>query len=114
VLLNAARLANPGTLSVILEKNKKIKIMKKLMTIVLILLSGIITASGQCSCNYSYSGTTDTLSFTNLSTVSNAHYYWNFGDGSGSNDVNPIHVFPDDGKYLVYLIVQIITKPGLM
>jgi hypothetical protein len=77
--------------------------MKKLTTIVLILVSGIITASGQCTCNYSYSGTNDTLTFTNLSTVSNAHYYWNFGDGDGSNSINPIHVYPDDGKYLVTL-----------
>jgi hypothetical protein len=35
--------------------------------------------------------------------VSNAHFYWNFGDGSGSNDLSPTHVFPDDGKYLVTL-----------
>ncbi len=31
------------------------------------------------------------------------HFYWNFGDGSGSNDFSPTHVFPDDGKYLVTL-----------
>lgn len=77
--------------------------MKKLTTLVLILVTGIIAAKGQCTCNYSYNGTTDTLTFTNLSVVSNAHYYWNFGDGSGSNSVSPTHIFPDNGKYLVTL-----------
>ena len=76
--------------------------MKKLMILVII-LARTITANGQCTPNYSWAGTTDTLSFTNLSSVSNAHYYWNFGDGSGSNDFSPTHAFPDDGKYLVTL-----------
>lgn len=62
-----------------------------------------IIVNGQCISNYSYSGITDTLTFTNLSTVSNSHFYWNFGDGSGSNDFSPSHIFPDDGKYLVTL-----------
>ncbi len=58
---------------------------------------------GQCIANYSYNANDDTLTFTNMSTISNAHFYWNFGDGSGSNDFSPIHVFPDDGSYLVTL-----------
>jgi hypothetical protein len=77
--------------------------MKKLIVLVIILtkISGV---NGQCNCNYNYSGSTiDSVIFSNLSTVSNAHYYWNFGDGSGSNDMNPVHVYPDDGKYLVTL-----------
>src|ERR1035437_9053057 len=77
--------------------------MKKLTSFILIFVTGIITANGQCTCTYSYSGTTDTLFFTNSSVVSNAHYYWNFGDGSGSNATNPVHIFPDNGKYLVTL-----------
>ena len=77
--------------------------MNRLLTLVIILVAKTITVNGQCTANYSYSGTTDTLTFTNQSSVSNAHFYWNFGDGSGSNDFSPIHVFPDDGKYLVTL-----------
>lgn len=77
--------------------------MNKLLTLVIILVARTITVNGQCTANYSYSGTTDTLTFTNQSSVSNAHFYWNFGDGSGSNELSPIHVFPDDGKYLVTL-----------
>jgi Secretion system C-terminal sorting domain/PKD domain len=77
--------------------------MNKLFTLVIFLVARTITVNGQCTANYSYSGTTDTLTFTNQSAVLNEHYYWNFGDGSGSNEFSPIHVFPDDGKYLVTL-----------
>jgi hypothetical protein len=77
--------------------------MNKLLKLVFILVARTITVNGQCTANYSYSGTADTLTFTNQSSVSNAHFYWNFGDGSGSNNFSPIHVFPDDGKYLVTL-----------
>lgn len=77
--------------------------MNKLLTLVIFLVTRTIVVNGQCAANYSYNGTTDTLTFANQSTVSNAHFYWNFGDGSGSNDFSPIHVFPDDGKYLVTL-----------
>lgn len=80
--------------------------MNKLLTLVIILSAWTITANGQCTANYFHSGTTDTLTFTNQSTLSNAHYYWNFGDGSGSNDFSPVHVFPDDGKYLVTLYAR--------
>jgi PKD repeat protein len=69
----------------------------------LFFITAHFTVTGQCSVNYSYNGTTDTLTFNNASTVSNAHYYWNFGDGSGSNEVNPTHIFPDNGDYLVTL-----------
>jgi hypothetical protein len=77
--------------------------MNKFLILTILLLTGMITVNGQCTADYAYAGTTDTLTFTNLSTVSNAHFYWNFGDGSGSNDLSPIHVFPDDGQYLVTL-----------
>jgi PKD repeat protein len=75
----------------------------KFFIILIILLVRTIAAIGQCSASYSYSGNSDTLTFTNESTVSNAHFYWNFGDGSGSNEFSPTHIFPDDGKYLVTL-----------
>src|SRR5579863_1221448 len=80
--------------------------MKKLIILILIIVSKISTVNGQCISNYSYTGVaTDTVDFTNLSVASNAHYYWNFGDGSGSNVINPIHVYPDNGEYLVTLYV---------
>ncbi|MCB9169849.1 MAG: T9SS type A sorting domain-containing protein, partial [Flavobacteriales bacterium] len=40
---------------------------------------------------------------TNLSSVANAHYYWNFGDGSTSYSTSPLHVFVESGTFLVTL-----------
>lgn len=77
--------------------------MNKILIFVILLVVRTFTVNGQCSANYSYSSNSDTLTFINQSTISNAHFYWNFGDGSGSNDISPVHVFPDDGKYLVTL-----------
>lgn len=45
--------------------------------------------------------------FTNNSTVTSgavSSLYWNFGDGSGSNQINPSHVFGSTGSYTVTLI----------
>lgn len=61
---------------------------------------------GQCACSYTYTVKSDTVTFTNTSSISNAHYFWNFGDGSGSNAVNPVHVFPDNGRYIVTLFAH--------
>lgn len=59
--------------------------------------------SQTCNALYSYGGNFENVQFTNQSSVSNAHYYWNFGDGTGSNIENPIHEFVENGKYLVTL-----------
>ena len=77
--------------------------MKKLLFIFLFFVLQSWKSDAQCTCNYSYTGTTDTLTFTNLSVVSNAHYYWNFGDGQTDYAINPVHVFPESGKYHVTL-----------
>ncbi len=78
--------------------------MKKLLFLALVsLLYEPVIA--QCVPSFSYSGSTDTISFMNSSVVSDAHYYWDFGDGSGSTVVSPLHIFPDDGEYLVTLYV---------
>lgn len=58
---------------------------------------------GQCISNFSHTAISDTVNFTNLSILSNSSYYWTFGDGNSSNLENPIHIFPDDGDYLVTL-----------
>lgn len=78
--------------------------MTKYKSIIILLIGLIKVTVGQiCTANYTYSGTGDFRSFTNSSIVSNAHYYWNFGDGEGSNQKDPAHIFPDDGTYLVTL-----------
>lgn len=78
--------------------------MTKSIFILLSFLVISLTFNAQtCVANYTNTGSADTITFTNNSTLSNPHYYWDFGDGSGSNVKDPIHIFPDDGKYLVTL-----------
>jgi PKD repeat protein len=59
-----------------------------------------------CTAAFSYAAQAERLIFNNNSTVTNAHYYWNFGDGTSSNYKDPIHEFSDNGKYLVTLYVN--------
>lgn len=54
-----------------------------------------------CKALFSYGAQFEKVSFYNQSTFSNAHYFWNFGDGTSSNLKNPIHEFPGNGNYLV-------------
>ncbi len=46
----------------------------------------------------------DTVKFTNQTTDWDT-LSWNFGDGSGSSEENPVHVYMDEGDYLVTLTV---------
>jgi PKD repeat protein len=41
-----------------------------------------------------------------ISPTSNIHFAWIFGDGSGSQDINPIHVYQQTGKYYVCLVAE--------
>lgn len=61
---------------------------------------------GQCNVLFSFSAYFQEVAFLNQSNVSNAHYFWNFGDGTGSNYKNPIHKFPETGTYLVSLYAK--------
>jgi gliding motility-associated-like protein len=46
------------------------------------------------------------VQFTSLATGSDS-IYWDFGDGSAlSAEANPLHIFPDTGRYSVMLIAQ--------
>lgn len=52
---------------------------------------------------YSINGTQ--VSFSNLS--ANADFYlWNFGDGTTSEEENPVHIFEQQGSYTVSLTVE--------
>jgi len=44
------------------------------------------------------------VTFQNLSSAN--HYYWDFGDGSGSIVANPVHCYTQPGKYDVRLVVS--------
>ena len=46
----------------------------------------------------------DPVIFNNNSANGNA-FYWDFGDGSFSNLINPIHLYPGPGNYTVTLVV---------
>ncbi|HAN00276.1 MAG TPA: hypothetical protein DCQ26_16910 [Marinilabiliales bacterium] len=43
--------------------------------------------------------------FINQSYGDISNYYWDFGDGTTSNEVNPVHQYPFEGSYLVSLEV---------
>jgi len=80
--------------------------MKKLIIFTVIVITTSTTVFGQCTSLFSYAAYFETVTFINQSNVSNAHYYWNFGDGIGSNFQNPIHDFPETGNYLVTLFAK--------
>ena len=61
--------------------------------------------SQSCTASFLYSGVNEYITFTNLSVIQDAHYFWDFGDGTGSNEENPIHKFPESGSYVVILYV---------
>lgn len=81
--------------------------MKKILpNFILYLMLRASLAIGQCTASYSFAANSETVNFANLSNVPNAHYFWNFGDGTGSNALNPVHTFPETGKYLVTLFAK--------
>lgn len=80
--------------------------MKKI-TLAAILLSAIAeTMQAQCTSLFSYTANFETASFANQSAISNGHFFWNFGDGTGSNLPSPSHRFPENGNYLVTLFAE--------
>jgi hypothetical protein len=85
---------------------KKRIAMKKTVIIALTTLLTTSAIGQSCMSLFSYGSTFETVSFINQSTVSNAHYWWNFGDGTSSHYENPIHTFPETGTYLVTLFVK--------
>ncbi len=52
--------------------------------------------------DFSYQIINDTILFNNLSSGASL-YYWIFGDGDVSNDINPNHVYSQNGTYKVQL-----------
>lgn len=80
--------------------------MKKIILLIAIVILKVTSTFGQCTSLFSYAAYFDEVTFINQSEVQNAHYFWNFGDGTGSNFQNPIHNFPETGKYLVTLFAK--------
>ena len=46
-----------------------------------------------------------TAAMTNTSTGAIDTYYWDFGDGTSSTDMNPTHLYADTGVFVVTLTV---------
>ena len=67
-----------------------------------------LSAQNSCEANFTYAlnQTTKTATFTNTSFGTNVHYYWNFGDNTGSTLANPVKTFGSGGTYTVCLTVM--------
>ncbi len=48
---------------------------------------------------------TNPVTCTNLSSGA-VSYYWNFGDGNTSTEINPSHIYQDVGEYQIYLVAK--------
>ncbi len=79
--------------------------MNKLIIILFLLVSNLLVGQN-CSTLFSYGAQFETVNFINQSNVSNAHYWWHFGDGTSSHYTNPVHTFPETGTYLVILFAK--------
>lgn len=51
--------------------------------------------------NYGFYSIEDPIQFTNSATEGFIAVSWDFGDGSVSSEINPVHVFKKEGSYLV-------------
>lgn len=80
--------------------------MKKLIALAAFATLNVATIFGQCTSLFSFSAYFENVTFINQSNIPNAHYFWNFGDGTGSNFENPAHKFPETGNYLVTLFAK--------
>jgi PKD repeat protein len=65
---------------------------------------------GSLSCNAEFTAQVDTLgnsiSLDNASQGTGLSYFWNFGDGAVSNEINPTHQYDYPGAYPVTLTVR--------
>ncbi len=80
--------------------------MRKLNTLIVVVLLNVTNVFGQCTSLFSFAAYFETVTFSNQSSVPNAHYFWNFGDGTSSYLQNPTHRFPETGDYLVTLFAE--------
>lgn len=70
---------------------------------------GISTASIEspvCKADFTYTINSNLVHFMDNSTGSIVSYIWDFGDNSGSNEQNPVHIYAKPGKYFVTLVVM--------
>lgn len=76
-----------------------------LMLSVLFLSQTLYAQSDSCNSNFTFSvGPEFSVEFINLSTGPGT-YWWDFGDGAGTNLTSPTHVYADEGDYTVVLTI---------
>lgn len=80
--------------------------MKKVLFTLFILSAFTEKYYSQCTSQFTFSAVNEQVYFTNQSTLNNAHYFWNFGDGTGSGYKNPVHKYPESGTYFVSLYIK--------
>jgi hypothetical protein len=56
--------------------------------------------------SFTFSRVDNTVAFTDTSTGGPTSWQWDFGDGNGSTQQNPVHTFAAPGSYIVVLTVQ--------
>jgi PKD repeat protein len=77
------------------------------LTLVLLFIGFVITAQ-TITADFTYTQSCETFNFTDKSSSTGgsiASYLWDFGDGESSDEQNPVHVYADEGNYLVILTV---------
>jgi PKD repeat protein len=55
---------------------------------------------------FTFQASGNTVNFADKSTGNPTSWLWNFGDGSSSNQQNPVHTYPTAGNYTVTLTVS--------
>ncbi len=71
----------------------------------IILLTDFIVVMGQPTAGFDFSYNGNEIVFDNMSSQSN-DYAWIFGDGETSSDMNPTHIYVNNGNYTVQLIAS--------
>ncbi|RLD46480.1 MAG: hypothetical protein DRI94_14745 [Bacteroidetes bacterium] len=66
---------------------------------------GLAIVYHQPTANFSYTANILDVSFTNNSTNSDT-YFWDFGDNSTSNAINPLHTYAQEQVYNVMLVAE--------
>lgn len=85
--------------------------MKHIYLITLVIASFIANIPGaqaQCTAGFTYTASGTALSFTDTSADSTGvimGWNWDFGDGNGSNEQNPVHIYSAAGQYAVSLSI---------
>ncbi len=67
----------------------------------------LVRPPGNCEAAFTIDQIIDqTVYFSDLSTGNITNWYWDFGDGSFSEEQNPVHTYPEMGKYFICLTVS--------